>query len=102
MAIARYLTNRLLMFAGGLALILVFSFLAIYRLPGDPARMILGPLASATSVSQFRDRAGLNDSVGDQFWRFVGRVVTLDLGESLTYRRPVMPLIAERSRQTID
>jgi peptide/nickel transport system permease protein len=80
----------------------VFSFFAIYRLPGDPARMILGPLASAASVSQFRDQAGLNDSVTNQFGRFVTRVVTLDLGESLTYRRAVMPLIAERSSQTMD
>ena len=101
MVILRYLRNRLLMFAGGLTLIMMTSFFAIYWLPGDPARMILGPRASAESVEQFRAEAGLNDTLGRQFLVFAGRSIRLDLGESLIYRRPVLDLIAERARQTV-
>jgi ABC-type dipeptide/oligopeptide/nickel transport system permease component len=90
-----------MMFAGGLALILMTSFFAIYRLPGDPARMILGPRASAQSVEDFRQSAGLNDPVARQFWHFVGKVATLNLGESLAYRRPVVALLRERMGQTL-
>jgi peptide/nickel transport system permease protein len=101
MAIFCYVRNRLLLFVGGVALILVISFFVIYRLPGDPARMILGPRASAESVAQFRKDAGLDDRVFKQFGRFVGRVVELDLGESLTYRRPVLALVEERAGQSL-
>jgi peptide/nickel transport system permease protein len=101
MAIIRYVRNRLLLFIGGIVLILITSFFAIYRLPGDPARMILGPRASAESVVQFRKDAGLNDPVIKQFARFVGRVALLDLGESLSYRRPVLALVRERSGQSL-
>ena len=101
MAIFRYVRNRLLLFIGGIALILVTSFFAIYRLPGDPARMILGPRASAESVAQFQKDAGLNDPVLTQFVRFVGRVGVLDFGESLTYRRPVLALVNERIGQSL-
>ena len=101
MAIMRYARNRLMMFAGGLALILMTSFFAIYRLPGDPARMILGPRASTQSIEDFRQSAGLNDPVARQFWHFVGKVATLDLGESLAYRRPVVVLLRERMGQTL-
>lgn len=97
----RYLRNRLVMFAGGLALILMTSFFAIYRLPGDPARMILGPRASARSVEEFRQSAGLSDPVAKQFEHFVARVATLDLGDSLAYRRPVAALLGERMGQTL-
>ncbi len=101
MAMMRYATNRLVLFAGGLALILMTSFFAIYRLPGDPARMILGPRASAQSIEEFRQSAGLSDPVVRQFERFVAKVVTLDLGESLAYRRPVVALLRERMGQTL-
>jgi peptide/nickel transport system permease protein len=101
MIILRNFAKRFLMFAGGIVLILTTAFFAIYRLPGDPARMILGPRADAETIAQFRAQAGLDDSVWIQFARFSGRVARLDLGESLTYRRPVTDLIRERTGQTI-
>lgn len=94
------LLKRLLAFVAGLVLILTTAFFAIYRLPGDPARMILGPMASAETVDHFRDQAGLNDAAWVQFGRFTGRVLRLDLGDSLTYRRPVLTLVGERTAHT--
>jgi peptide/nickel transport system permease protein len=79
----------------------MISFFAIYRLPGDPARMILGPRASTQSIAAFRESAGLNNPVTKQFERFVARIATLDLGESLAYRRPVLALLHERMGQTL-
>ena len=101
MILLRYVVKRLLMLLGGLALILFISFFAIYRLPGDPARMILGPRASAESIAEFRALNGLNDPVLTQFARFSWKVAALDLGESLNYRRPVIDLLNERSSQTL-
>jgi peptide/nickel transport system permease protein len=96
-----YAAKRLAMLAGGLVLILLVSFCAIYRLPGDPARMILGPRASAESIAEFRAAAGLNDPVAWQLARFARNVAKFDFGESLGYRRPVASLLLERSGQTL-
>jgi len=101
MVFLRYVRNRVLLFVGGIALILMCSFAAIYWLPGDPARMILGPRASAESIIQFRADAGLNDPMLTQFSRFVQKTAHLDFGESLTYRRPVVGLVKERAWPTL-
>jgi ABC-type dipeptide/oligopeptide/nickel transport system permease component len=97
---ARYLRHRVLAFAGGLLLVVVISFVAIYWLPGDPARMILGPRATTESIQQFRKDAGLDESLPRQFGRFAVRVARLDLGESLMFRRPVTEVIAGRAATT--
>jgi len=102
MVLLRYLVKRLSLLIGGLTLILLVSFLAIYKLPGDPARMILGPRASTESVTEFREANGLNAPLSTQFLQFSKRVFSLDLGESLSNRRPVIALLAERSGQTLE
>ncbi len=89
------------MLAVGLILILTIAFFAIYRMPGDPARMILGPRATAETVAEFRKTAGLDDPVLVQFGRFSRKMVTLDFGVSLTARRPVADLLGERVDQTL-
>ncbi len=102
MLFVRYLTTRAVMFGAGVALILVISFLVVYWLPGDPARMILGPRADAQTVEHFRVIAGLDSPISVQFERFIGRIGRLDFGDSLIQRRPVIDLIRERSRYTIE
>ena len=78
-------------------LILTVSFVCIYRLPGDPARMILGRQASEESIRVFRLQAGLDDPLFKQYARFLGRTVRLEFGDSLLYRRPVISLLRDRS-----
>jgi peptide/nickel transport system permease protein len=97
----RYIAKRSLMLLTGIALILTVAFFAIYRLPGDPARMILGPRASAETVAEFQRAAGLHEPVTLQFARFSKRMITLDFGASLTNRRPVADLLKERAEQTL-
>ncbi len=97
---SRYLLHRVALLVGGVALIVTTSFAVIYLLPGDPARMILGPRASADTVTQFRRDAGLDESVGRQYVTFVDRLARLNLGDSLVYRRPVIEVMRERLGRT--
>lgn len=97
---SQYLLSRLALLVGGVLLIVTTSFAVVYLLPGDPARMILGPRASADTIAQFRLDAGLNDSVGRQYLAFIDRLARLDLGESLVYRRPVLDVLRERLGRT--
>jgi peptide/nickel transport system permease protein len=96
----RYFANRLALFGAGVLLIVTTSFAVVYLLPGDPARMILGPRASSETVAQFRQQAGLDKGIASQYAKFVGRLAHLDLGDSLIYRRPVIDVLGERLDRT--
>src|SRR5690606_21637559 len=98
---SQYLLRRVALLVGGVALIVTTRFAVIYLLPGDPARMILGPRASADTVTQFRRDAGLDESVGRQYVAFVDRLARLNLGDSLVYRRPVIEVMRERLGRTL-
>ena len=85
-----YLFRRaatLLLVLLGLA-ILIFVIARI--VPGDPARIALGPLASGEQVASLRDEMGLNDPYPVQLWTYLTGIVHGDLGKSLLTSRPVM------------
>lgn len=96
----RALLSRAALLAVALWLIITIAFLAVYALPGDPARMILGQRATTETLEAFRIQAGLRDSLIKQYMRFIVRTARLDLGVSLVQRRPVLDLIRERSSLT--
>ncbi len=76
-------------------------FACLYLLPGDPARIILGPQASAESIATFRREAGLNLPLPQQYFRYLGRLGRFDLGKSSSQRRPVLALLGERGLPTL-
>lgn len=71
----------------GLA-ILIFVIARI--VPGDPARIALGPLATAEQVTELRDEMGLDDPYHVQLWTYLSGLAQGDLGKSLLTSRPVM------------
>lgn len=95
------INRRIVGLAGALWLIVSLTFFAVYALPGDPARLILGQRATPETLEAFRAQAGLNDPLAVQYLRFVSRAAQLDFGDSLAQRRPVKDLIAERTPQTV-
>lgn len=81
-----------------LLLLVVFSLQAV--LPGDPARSIAGPRATAEEVAQVRERLGLDDPVYVAFTSFLGDVARGELGRSNRTGQPVSELIAQRTPVT--
>ncbi len=65
------------------------------RLTGDPAALFLPVEASAEMKEQFREIHGLNDPLLVQFGRYLGDIVTGDLGESLRKARPALDVVLE-------
>ena len=66
-----YLAKRaatLLLVLFGLA-ILIFVIARI--VPGDPARIALGPMATAEQVIELQDEMGLNNSYPVQLWTYL-------------------------------
>ncbi len=79
-------------------LVLVF-FLS--RLTGDPAALFLPVEASEEMKNQFRELHGLNDPLLMQFARYVGSVLTGDLGMSLRKARPALEVVTEAFMWTL-
>lgn len=57
--------------------------------PGDPARLALGPRASQEQVQALQDKLGLNKPMVEQYGLFVAGLARGDLGYSLLTERPV-------------
>jgi peptide/nickel transport system permease protein len=92
-----YLARRLL-FAAFLVFTVSSAALVLTRLaPGDYATDVFGIGANPDAVQQFRERYGLNRSIGAQYRDWLSRVVRFDFGRSLAYDRPVNALISERA-----
>ncbi len=96
----RFLMRRLCRFVASLLALMVTAFTMIQVLPGDPARISLGPTASAQAVAQRRRELGLNRPLPYQFWHFVGGVLTGHLGTSFSLQLPVSEIIGQRWAET--
>jgi len=71
----------------GLA-ILIFVIARV--VPGDPARIALGPLASAEQVAELRTEMGLDAPFFSQLRTYLTGLAEGDLGKSLLTSRPVL------------
>lgn len=78
--------------ASGVVVLLGLSiliFLLVRLVPGDPARIALGPMASAEQVESLRNQMRLNEPLPEQYFYFMQGVLQGDFGISLITRRPV-------------
>jgi peptide/nickel transport system permease protein len=99
---ARYLLLRLADAIPTIWLVLTLVFIAMRILPGDPALAALGDGALPEQLAEFRERMGLNVPIWQQYFNFLGGVLTLDFGRSLLSNTPVIELIARNLPYTIE
>jgi peptide/nickel transport system permease protein len=71
-------------------------------MPGDPARMALGPRASQEQVEDLKVKMGLNLPLVEQYERFAIGAAHGDLGLSFLTKRPVNDDIAETFAATFE
>ena len=87
----RYVIRRILFLIPVLLGVAFCVFTLLYLTPGDPARIVLGDLATDEAIKEFRDKEGLNDPYLVQFGNYVYKAVFKgDIGRSYSSRRPVM------------
>lgn len=95
---SKRLTSTLLVLLG--VSMLIFFIARI--IPGDPARIALGPRATEAQVEQMRDTLHLNEPIIVQYGLFLRDLTRGDLGISLYSNRPVMTDIAEYLPATLE
>lgn len=81
--------------------IMVFAFLLIHMIPGDPVGIMLGQNATPDQVKQLTEQLGLNKPLVVQFFDYFIGVISGDLGMSYKSGRPVLVEILERLPYTL-
>jgi peptide/nickel transport system permease protein len=71
-------------------------------MPGDPARLALGPRATPEQVADLNSKLGLDRPLHEQYGMFVSGLVQGDLGRSLLTERPVNDDIRETFAATFE
>ena len=95
-----YIIRRILALIPVLFGISFLVFLILHLAPGDPALIMLGPKANATSLAQLRHDLGLDQPFLVQYFRWIWRVLQGDWGRSIQLKREVLPLILLRFQAT--
>ncbi len=102
-SLRRYIITRLLLTIPMVLILSSVVFFIMRVLPGDPVTSALGPRGTEEHKERLRVELGLRDPILVQYSRFLGQVLTLDLGNSLVGgRRPVADVLSERLPATLE
>ena len=85
-----FVARRLLLSIPTLFIMLTAIFVLVRLVPGDAASVILGDQASAAALAALREKLGLDQPIQVQYLAFIGKILTGDLGQSLSSGRNVI------------
>lgn len=96
-----YILRRLFGMVVVIFLVLTIAFIIVRLAPGDPAALMLGPVATVEDAQELRARLGLDRPIPVQYATFVLNAVQGDLGTSIFFNQPVTDVLVRRAEPTI-
>jgi ABC-type dipeptide/oligopeptide/nickel transport system permease component len=90
-----FVVRRLLLTVPVLLGVILVVMLTLDFIPGDPVALMLGDAATKENIAKFRDHLGLDRPLAMRYLRYLGQVVSGDLGRSIQQNRPVADELAE-------
>ncbi|MCP4287063.1 MAG: ABC transporter permease, partial [Gammaproteobacteria bacterium] len=96
-----YIVKRLVSTIPVLLGISFLLFFMLRALPGDPAQVLAGQMATDEEIEIMRHQLGLDKPVYIQYGLFLARLSKLDLGRSARTRNPVIQEVWARLPNTI-
>ena len=72
---------------------MTLMFCMIHLVPGDPARIMLGPRATPEMIADISMRMGLDQPLIIQLIKFLGNILKGDLGVDVLSSRPVTEIV---------
>ncbi|HUN09319.1 MAG TPA: ABC transporter permease [Aggregatilineales bacterium] len=97
----QYLIRRLIGAVGVIFGVATITFIMVFLMPGDAARMYAGPRAPEETVQRIRELWGLDQPLPVQYVRYLARAAQGDLGRSTRDNRPVLQAVFERLPATL-
>lgn len=92
----RFVMSRIASAVPTLLIVSVSVFLLIRLIPGDPAALLLGDLATEESIAALRAKLGLDQGIVVQFAIWLRGILAGDFGVSISTGEQVLPLILAR------
>src|ERR1700759_3595931 len=74
----------------------ILAFIVMRALPGNPARLIVGPLPPPQGLPSVSHEIGLDKPIFTQYWLFISHFFQGDWGYSYADGKSVSSLIGER------
>ena len=97
----RYFRKRLLLMILVMFGVALLIFTMLYLTPGDPARMIVGEMATEEEYQAQREEMGLNDPYIVQFGNYLGGILHGDFGKSYITGQSVTESLLSRYPTTM-
>lgn len=79
----------------------ILIFLLMRAIPGDPAQIALGVNATPEAVAALSAQLGTDRPLAQQYFSWVGGLLTGDFGTSLTSRADISPLVIDRAQVSL-
>ncbi len=98
----RYIIKRLLMMIPVLICVSFVVYFLMDLAPGDLVSAMAPPDATPEEIEQMKEDLGLNGTVFDRYFRYLKGLVRLNLGQSLSQKRPVADIFFERLPRTME
>ncbi len=96
-----FLLKRILATIPVLVIVAIIVFTLIRLVPGDPAAVIAGNMATNEDISRIRTELGLDRSFLTQLGIWGKGLLSGDLGESFFFKQTVVALIGQRLEPTL-
>ncbi|GAB2906458.1 ABC transporter permease [Neomicrococcus lactis] len=80
----------------------ILLFLWVRSLPGGPATALLGDKATPEAVDRINEAYGFNKPIIEQYFTYIGKMLSGDFGTSLQTNRPVLEEFATRFPATVE
>lgn len=97
----RYIIKRLLMLIPVLLCVAFVIFSIMDVASGDPVYTVASADATEAELDALREEMGLNGSLMERYFRYIGKLVKGDLGTSYVSKRDVMTTYMERLPSTL-
>lgn len=97
----KYILKRLLSIIPVLFVVSILVFIMVHLMPGDPARVIAGDMATPEDIENVRVTHGFNKPLPEQYFIYITNVLKGDFGTSVITRQPVAFEIAQRLPNTV-
>ena len=93
----KYFCKRILNLIPVILIITIILFGLLQLMPGDPVNAYLGQGSKTTpeQQQQIRKQLGLDESKPVQYIKWLGRTITGDFGNSISYRKPVNQVMGD-------
>ena len=102
MKLRYYVLVRLFLIIPTMFILLTSVFFVMHILPGDPILIMYGDYWTDEFIDEARHKLGLDKPLLEQYFDYMNKFITLDLGNSITYNQPVWYKVKDRWPLTLE